>query len=191
MTVIKVSPADIFSIQNTSDFENIALEIFRSQAENCKVYKEFVNNLRIQIPDVKTISDIPFLPIEFFKSHDIINGRGTVQEVFTSSGTTGTVQSKHSVLSTEMYVKSFRTAFEIYYGDIKKYPELQTLQQEHIRPKTQQMTEDKPNFNTIYVDGKKFDEYVQDALSDNKKRKYDIMKKIAQYGLIAILLGTA
>lgn len=125
--MIKVRPADIFSIQNASQFENIALEIFRSQAENCKVYKDFVENLGIKSTGVKKIHDIPFLPIEFFKSHEVINGTGIVQEVFTSSGTTGMAQSRHNVLETEIYLQSFRKAFGIYYGDIKKYAVLALL----------------------------------------------------------------
>lgn len=105
----------------------MALEIFRSQAENCKVYSDFVKNLRIKTTDVKSVADIPFLPIEFFKSHEIINGPGKPEEIFTSSGTTGMMQSKHLVQDADVYVKSFREAFKLFYGDIKKYATLALL----------------------------------------------------------------
>ncbi len=127
LKVIKVTKEDIFSIQSTPQFENIALEIFRWQAENCKVYKDFVQNLRIRIDDVKSIVEIPFLPIEFFKSHEIVQSPGKPEEIFTSSGTTGMARSKHLVLDASVYVQSFRKAFEMFYGDITKYAVLALL----------------------------------------------------------------
>jgi hypothetical protein len=57
----------VFSIKTTSDFNKIALEIFAHQAKNCIVYKEFIGGLNIDAQAVKTIEEIPFLPIEFFK----------------------------------------------------------------------------------------------------------------------------
>lgn len=123
----KIAPDDIFSIQYPPQFESIALEIFRFQAENCQVYKEFVENLGINSADVISISQIPFLPIEFFKNLEIISGSGKPEEIFTSSGTTGMAQSKHLVLDVTVYVQSFRKAFEIFYGDITKYAVLALL----------------------------------------------------------------
>ena len=122
-----IDPKDIFSIQNPSEFDELALKIFRSQVETCAVYAEFVKNLGINAAEVSSISNIPYLPIEFFKSHEVINGKGKVQEIFTSSGTTGTMQSKHPVLDTSVYIQSFRKAFEIFYGDITRYAVLALL----------------------------------------------------------------
>ena len=65
-------PEKIFSIQNKSDFQALALEIFRFQSENVPVYKEFISHLKIQPEKIKDITDIPFLPVELFKSHEII-----------------------------------------------------------------------------------------------------------------------
>ena len=123
----KIDPKDIFSIQDSRQFESLALEIFRFQTESCKVYRDFVKNLGIIAAEVKSIGNIPFLPIEFFKSHDVISGEGDADEVFTSSGTTGMAQSKHIVLDTGLYIQSFRRAFEIFYGDITKYAVLALL----------------------------------------------------------------
>ncbi len=123
----KIDPKGIFSIQDSEKFESLALEIFRSQAENCNVYRDFVKNLGVTAAKVKSINSIPFLPIEFFKSHEVICGEGKAEEIFTSSGTTGMVQSKHIVLDAGLYVQSFRAAFEIFYGDIKKYAVLALL----------------------------------------------------------------
>lgn len=123
----KITPNAIFSIQSLPQFESIALEIFRFQAENCQIYKEFVENLGIHSADISSISQIPFLPIEFFKNREIISGSGKPEEIFTSSGTTGMAQSKHLVLDVGIYVQSFRKAFEMFYGDITNFAVLALL----------------------------------------------------------------
>ena len=123
----KINLKDIFSIQNPRQLESLAMEIFRFQVQNCAVYCHFVENLGIKYSEIKTISDIPYLPIQFFKSHDVISGTGIGEEIFTSSGTSGMKQSKHIVLDIKLYVQSFRKAFESYYGDITKYSVLALL----------------------------------------------------------------
>jgi hypothetical protein len=80
-----------------------------------------VKNLGIKTSNVNTINSIPFLPVEFFKTHDIIRRTGKAEEIFKSSGTTGMSQSRHMVIDVSTYVQSFRKAFEIFYGDITKY----------------------------------------------------------------------
>ncbi len=70
---------------------------------------------------ITALHHIPFLPIEFFKSHQLISGEAPVQEIFTSSGTTGMVQSKHYVTDLKIYEESYRKAFELFYGNIDDY----------------------------------------------------------------------
>ncbi len=123
----KIDPKTVFSIGSPKEFESLALDIFRFQARNCKVYGDFVKNLGINTGKVDTLQRIPFLPIEFFKSHEIISGPGEAEEIFTSSGTTGITQSKHYVLDTRVYIESFRKAFEIFYGNIEDYAILALL----------------------------------------------------------------
>lgn len=122
-----INPDRIFSIHTAGEFERLALDIFRYQSENCGVYADFVKNLGIKPEQVRKSSGIPFLPIEFFKTHDVVSGSGIPREVFTSSGTTGSIQSRHPVTDTDIYIKSFRKSFEIFYGDIKKYALLALL----------------------------------------------------------------
>lgn len=117
----------IFSIQNPREFETLALEIFSYQLKNCEVYAGFVQNLGIQVGQIRKVEQIPYLPIEFFKSHEIISGKGKAEEIFSSSGTSGMVQSKHAVLDISVYIKSFRKAFELFYGGVKKYAILALL----------------------------------------------------------------
>jgi phenylacetate-coenzyme A ligase PaaK-like adenylate-forming protein len=103
----------IFEIQSQADFEKIALEVYEFQREKCKVYRDFVHQLNRKQP--QSISEIPFLPISFFKSHEVRSGQKEVQTLFMSSGTTGSERSKHFVESLEMYEKSF---FESYIRQI-------------------------------------------------------------------------
>ena len=99
------------------------MHIFNYQAKENNVYKQYINALKIDIGNVKEIKEIPFLPIEFFKTHIIktTNLQSLVSEVFTSSGTTGSIQSKHYVTDVSVYEKSYLKAFELFYGNITDY----------------------------------------------------------------------
>ncbi|WP_207424877.1 LuxE/PaaK family acyltransferase [Desertivirga brevis] len=113
------STEGIFSIQSPEAFEHQALDIFRYQAKENKVYSAFVNGLNIDASKVRSIEQIPFLPIEFFKSHRVITGDVTGAEtIFSSSGTTGMSQSKHLVKDIGLYEQSFKKGFEILHENI-------------------------------------------------------------------------
>lgn len=105
----------IFSIENKTDFEKTALEVFQFQSENCSVYKEYLKILNHPFPT--TINEIPFLPISFFKSHTVITKKISVQFDFFSSGTTGMIRSKHSVQKPEMYERSFIKIYKDFIGN--------------------------------------------------------------------------
>lgn len=117
----------IFFISDSREFEQFALEVFNYQAKNSKVYAQFINNLRVDIKQVKRLESIPFLPVEFFKNHQIICGDSRFSTVFSSSGTTGMSQSKHFVKNIELYSESYRKAFQLFYGDISKFTVLALL----------------------------------------------------------------
>lgn len=117
---------DIFSISSEKQFEKLTLDTFYFQAEHCAPYKEFLQHLRIEPCSLRSIQEIPFLPVEFFKSHRIITSPHTEEAIFTSSGTTGT-QSKHYVASLELYEKSFTAAFNQFYGQASDYTILALL----------------------------------------------------------------
>jgi hypothetical protein len=112
---------DIFSIRSQKEFEKITLKVFRHQFDNNKVYQDFCLLLKKDKSNVKTITDIPFLPIQFFKSHEIVSSSNPIQETFTSSGTTGSITSKHLVTDITLYEQSFRNAFSQFYGNIEDY----------------------------------------------------------------------
>ena len=111
---------DIFDIKSNQDFEKKALEIFRFQANKNLVYREYLSHLKITITSVQSLSEIPFLPIQFFKSHKVISSRDAEQQIFLSSGTTGSVQSKHYVSDVSLYERSYLQGFDHFYGDIEE-----------------------------------------------------------------------
>jgi hypothetical protein len=117
----------VFSIKNSGQFDQIALQVFRHQANNCAVYNQFLTGLGTDIEAISTIDDIPFLPIEFFKSHKVLSSLAPAQVTFTSSGTTGMITSSHLVTDVSWYVDSFRKAFALFYGDIRNYTILALL----------------------------------------------------------------
>ena len=105
----------------------MALKVFRFQYENNLVYKEFCDFMNTDIQKVKSIQQIPFLPIQFFKSHDIVSTTDAIHETFTSSGTTGMITSKHLVTDISVYEQSYRNAFSEFYGNIEDYVVLALL----------------------------------------------------------------
>ena len=111
----------IFSIETESDFKDAAINIFKVQFENNRVYRSFCDLLFKHPSDIKSIEDIPFLPIEFFKSRSVLSSNAEIVETFTSSGTTGSNFSKHFITDLELYKSSFRKGFSYFYGDIKDY----------------------------------------------------------------------
>lgn len=118
---------DIFNIKNKKEFEKIALKVFRHQYDNNLVYQEFCNYLKADKNNVKNILQIPFLPIQFFKSHQIVSNTHKIQETFTSSATTGSITSKHYVTEIKLYEESYQKAFSQFYGNIENYTILALL----------------------------------------------------------------
>lgn len=112
--MIKLEQA-IFEIQNQADFEKVALEVYEFQRNNCEIYSDFVNQLNRKVPS--KISEIPFLPISFFKTHEVRSKKRTVETLFMSSGTTGSERSKHHVESLEMYERSFLKSYSNQIGN--------------------------------------------------------------------------
>jgi hypothetical protein len=95
----------------------MALEIFRLQYEHNKIYKTYVDALPVNPNLVYKIEDIPFLPIQFFKTHLITTTNFEPEIIFESSGTTGENISRHFVKKLSVYKRSFMEAFKLFYGD--------------------------------------------------------------------------
>ena len=122
-----VNTSSIFSIKDTEEFEKLTLQVFLFQSEKCGVYAKFLKYLKVDPKSIKKVGDIPYLPVEFFKNHSITCSNLKPELIFTSSGTSGNVQSKHFVNKKAIYERSFKTCFEKFYGDIKEYTILALL----------------------------------------------------------------
>jgi len=102
-------------------FEAHSLEIFRYQYEHNRVYNKYVKALGVNPSGIHTITQIPFLPIRFFKSHPVQTGDFIPEAVFESSGTTGAVNSRHLVRDLSLYTESFTRSFTLNYGPVKDW----------------------------------------------------------------------
>jgi phenylacetate-coenzyme A ligase PaaK-like adenylate-forming protein len=101
---------------SAGDFDALALEIFRFQYAQNPVYKSYVDALGINPAQIRAIEQIPFLPIRFFKSHHVASTTFEPVATFESSGTTGTINSRHYIKDLSIYRDSFTRAFELFYG---------------------------------------------------------------------------
>ncbi len=105
---------EIFS--GSFDFDKVCLKVFRFQYEQNPIYKKYVDALKIDASKVSKPSEIPFLPIRFFKTHNIVTMAFEPEVIFESSGTTETINSRHYVKKKGIYEQSFLAAFEHFYG---------------------------------------------------------------------------
>jgi len=122
VTVIKTLTATGIFAENTPDsFEEKALQVFRYQAQECPVYGRYVSLMGIDPQAVSSVENIPFMPVSFFRDHTVISGGGTAEAVFISSGTTGQAQSRHHVISLDLYEESFTRTFRLFYGEPSDY----------------------------------------------------------------------
>lgn len=111
--------AKIFEINNNDSFEKEAIAQFQFQYKNNDVYKQWCNLIGADIQKIKHCSQIPFLPISFFKTHTVASGSFTPELIFESSKTTGIQSSQHLVKDKSIYEKSFEKSFEMFYGKIE------------------------------------------------------------------------
>lgn len=107
----------IFAISTEEEFSQLALEVFRFQAQRCAPYRQYVELLGVDPMCVSRVEDIPFLPIELFKLRDVYCGNTEPEKVFTSSSTTGQTPSRHMMQSLALYEQTFTRAFEQFYGN--------------------------------------------------------------------------
>ncbi|EAS20368.1 conserved hypothetical protein [Flavobacteria bacterium BBFL7] len=115
----------VFNITSSSNFEDLALAIFKYQLDHNTVYNQYCHLIDRTTP--QTVDEIPYLPISFFKSHQIVTNSHKPQITFTSSGTTGMSTSKHHVLDTSVYDLSLDKSFRTTYGDHQDYAVLALL----------------------------------------------------------------
>jgi len=117
----------IFNISSDKEFKDLTLKVFKFQFENNLIYRSFCDLLYKHPSDINAIEDIPFLPIQFFKSHNVLSSKDSIKKTFTSSGTTGSLTSKHHVTDLKIYEESFQKGFQHFYNNIEDYVVLALL----------------------------------------------------------------
>lgn len=117
----------IFNTETPEQFNTLALEVFQFQFENNPVYRSFCDLLFKHPGDIKKVEDIPFLPIQFFKTHQVVSNSKAPEVIFTSSGTTGSATSNHFVTDINVYKHSFKKGFELHYGNVDDFAILALL----------------------------------------------------------------
>lgn len=116
-----------FSITDETSFQEVALQVFRDQSKHVKVYREYLEAIHVDPLTVGRWEDIPYLPIEFFRTREVIKEGLDAEVTFQSSGSTSAQSSKHFVADTALYIESFMRGFTQTYGDISHYALLALL----------------------------------------------------------------
>lgn len=164
----------IFSIEDEAAFERAALKVFKYQFENVQIYQSYCQSIGIINP--MTLSEIPFLPIEFFKTHDILAKGNQSKLTFKSSGTGGN-RSKHHIADSTLYERSFLTFYEQSIGDPKEQVILALLpsylkqgESSLVYMVNQLMKETGDDRSTfILSDTEKLDELYEGVIEDGKE----------------------
>jgi len=125
---------EIYNISNKAQFDVLAMDTFRFQAERCKVYQSYLYLVGTDPKSVNSMEDIPFLPIELFKTHTVYGGQEPAPHIFTSSSTTGMTPAKHHVADIYLYEESFTRAFDLFFGAPEHYAILALLPSYLERP---------------------------------------------------------
>ena len=112
---------DIFTINDQKTFREIALKVFLYQARHTPVYGEYLNKLKIDPMQITSLEEIPFLPVEFFKTHRVLDVGKKAEIQFESSGTTAQTPALHPIADVSLYQESFTRGFSRFYGDPEKY----------------------------------------------------------------------
>tara|TARA_B110000196_G_scaffold201915_1_gene172934 strand:+ start:4681 stop:5655 length:975 start_codon:yes stop_codon:yes gene_type:complete len=111
---------DSLNISSQLDFKNKAITLFNEQFNKNLIYNQYCKLLKIKPNQVNELKHIPFIPIQFFKTHKIVCNNDKITHLFKSSGTGGS-KSINYVSDINLYVKSFSKCFENFYGPIKDY----------------------------------------------------------------------
>jgi phenylacetate-coenzyme A ligase PaaK-like adenylate-forming protein len=154
---------------NKENFEQYALDVFEYQYLHNSLYRDFCTFLKRSPSSVKEFKEIPFLPISFFKTHQVCDDSKT-SFYFESSGTTGQVRSKHFVRNLKLYEQSFLTQFEKQYGPIENLCIISVLPSYHEQKSSSLLY----MINTLIAHSKY---HFSGFYKDNYSRVIDIIEK--------------
>lgn len=171
---------NIFSC--ASSFNEHALKLFHFQYTHNSIYQNWCRNLGINEAEVNQVLQIPFLPISFFKTHEITTGHFQPEQIFQSSGTTQLTRSRHFVKNLAIYKKSFLSCFQQFYGEMKNYVVLALLPSYSPGSSLVMMTEE-----FIELSG-----HAQSGFYANKEEVlFETIKQVESSKQKAILLGVS
>ena len=176
---------------NESNFDNIALELFRLQAETNEIYKKYITFLGVNPVHVTQLSKIPFLPISFFKEHEISSGEWKEEKVFLSSTTTGMKPSKHKVISIDSYLKNTISIFNQFYGSPEGY-HFFALLPSYLERSGSSLIEMVKNF--IFVSGSSLSSFYLDNIEElkaNIQLAKDNSRRVMLWGVTYALMDLA
>lgn len=113
---------------NSEEFEELSLKLFHFQSQANPIYRKYLEARNLNTEKVISLDQIPFLPIRFFKDHQVISGDSSdFTDFFSSSGTTGMITSKHYIWSEQWYLEHAQHIFETEYGSLKDFHVLALL----------------------------------------------------------------
>jgi hypothetical protein len=101
---------------NEKDFDGVAMEVWKYQYENNALYRNYCELLNFGPDTIRQVDEIPYLPIAMFRQHDVKTGQWESQKVFRSSGTTGSIQSKHAIRNLDWYHDIAKNCFTGAFG---------------------------------------------------------------------------
>ena len=175
---------NIFNLQNEADFRKKCLETFRYQYENTEVYRKFVDYLNINPTDIREIEKIPFLPIEMFKNHLVLDKNSAAENYFQSSGTTQMTRSKHYIADFGLYEQSIYQSFAQFIGKPEDYIFLGLLPN----------YSENPHSSLIYMVDflmKKSDKPENGYFLSNHQELFDLLKQLSAENKKVILFGVS
>ena len=175
---------NIFNIQTEADFQKKCLETFRYQYKNQEVYRKFVDYLNINPDEINDVEKIPFLPIEMFKNHLILDENSTAENYFQSSGTTQMTRSKHYIADFGLYEQSIYESFAQFIGKPEDYIFLGLLPN----------YSENPHSSLIYMVDflmKKSDKPENGYFLSNHQELFDLLKQLSAENKKVILFGVS
>lgn len=173
-----------FSISDESSFQEVVLQVFREQAMDVKVYQEYLSAINVDPFTISRWEDIPYLPIEFFRTHEVIKNGSIAEVIFQSSGSTSAKSSKHFVADTQLYIESFRKGFQLQYGNVGEYALLALL------PSYLQKGDSSLVFMTDYLI-KESKNYFSGFYLDNYSSLANALNTLKEHRHKTILLGVS
>jgi len=190
MLALKINPSQIFNTSPTQ-FNEFAMNLFYMQAEENQVYRNYLKHLKVNPAQISTITDIPCIPIQLYKTQKVITGTHPSEIIFESSSTTGQIPSKHYVKDLQIYQGSILCGFEYFFGPISDYCFLALLPS-YIERKNASllymvdylMTKSMHPTNDFYLDN-------LDELADTLKKMQKLKQKTIFFGVSFALCNFA